>query len=278
VVNDVPKPDPFYVLNKHITYAFVAGDDEHVFLVGMPGCGKTTLPYQVAAITGRPVFKQSFQNDLESDEWIMSKEIDDTGTHWSTLPFVESLEYPYYAVLDEFNRLRRGGRLLMNRLLDKGGSMQLRDGREVWPHSQWRAVATDNTRGMGDGLDKFDGDVADISTTDRFGLMVEVPYLPQEDQVKLATNWFPQMNEEMAKEIVQFGEKVIAGYKVGTFPLPWTPRRMEKACKLALRYRNPTAGLRDAYFNFLAEDDERKACNQCLKDVGLATKYGNFGD
>lgn len=276
VVEAVPVRDVNYQWNKPAVYAFVVSDDEYAFLVGLPGSGKTTLPEQVAAITGRPCFVQSFSNDLEADEWLMSKEIDDTGTHWTTLPFVRWLEYPCYATLDEFNRLRRGGRLLMNRLLNDGGSMQLRDGREITPHAQWRAVATDNTRGMGDGLDKFDGDIADISTTDRFATMIEVEYLPQDQQIKLMMSWYPEMAEEMARDIVQFGEKVVTGYKSGTFPLPWTPRRMKKAGKLALRMRDPVAGLKNAYYNFLAEDRERGAANQILKDIGLARKFGEF--
>lgn len=272
----VPERDPNYQWNERVVYSFVAGDDEHRFLVGLPGSGKTSLPLQIAAVTGRPVFKQAFSNDLEADEWIMSKEINDTGTHWNVLPFVKSMEYPCYAILDEFNRLRRGGRLLMNQLLNEGGAMQLRDGREVVPHEQWRAVATDNTRGMGDGLDKFDGDIADISTTDRFGMMLEVGYLPANQQIKLIQSWLPAIHKDMATDIVKFGEKIITGYKSGVFPLPWTPRRMKKAAKLALRYRNVTAGLRDAYFNFLAEDDERAACNQVLKDIGVAARFGEF--
>lgn len=276
VVNSVPAKDDNYQWNKQVVYAFVAADDEHRFLVGLPGSGKTSLPMQVASVTGRPVFKQAFQNDLEADEWIMSKEIDDSGTHWNVLPFIKSMEFPFYAVLDEFNRLRRGGRLLMNQLLNDGGSMQLRDGREVTPHPKWRAIATDNTRGMGDGLDKFDGDIADISTTDRFGMMLEVEYLPVDQQVELVRAWFPDMDAEIAKYIVTFGEKIITGYKSGVFPLPWTPRRMNKAAKMAMRYRNPVLGIKAAYYNFLAEDDERKACNQCLKDTGLAKLFGEF--
>lgn len=276
VRNMVPIKDEAYVWNKQAVYEFVTSDDEHAFLVGYPGSGKTTLPLQVAAVTGRPVFKQSFQRDLEADEWLMSKEIDDSGTHWKVLPFVETLAYPFYSVLDEFNRLTRGGRLLMNRLLDEGGTLQLRDGREVVPHSMWRAVATDNTRGMGDGLDMFDGDVSDISTTDRFGIMLEIKYLSHDEQVELIKKWFPEFNDKMAIEIVQFGERVVAGFSKGVFPLPWTPRRMKKTCKLAMRYRNPVAALRSTYYNFLAEDSERKACNQILKDIGLARKYEEF--
>lgn len=272
----VPEKDKNYQWNKEVVYSFVSSDDEHAFLVGLPGSGKTTLPEQVGAVTGRPVFKQSFQNDLEADEWLMSKEIDDTGTRWHVLPFVKCLDYPVITILDEFNRLRRGGRLLMNPLLDVDGALQLRDGTAVKPHPKWRAVATDNTKGMGDGLDKFDGDIADISTTDRFGLMIEVEYLPKEQQVGLLKSWYPELDDDVAQMIVSFGERIITGYKTNVFPLPWTPRRMRKAGKFALRYRNVTKALRDCYFNFLAEDDERQACNQVLKDLGIASKFGEF--
>lgn len=270
----IPTQDPLYQWNKQITYSFVASDDEHAFLVGLPGSGKTTLPIQVAAVIGRPVFKQSFSQDLEADEWIMSKEIDETGTHWKTLPFIRSLAYPFYTVLDEFNRLRRGGRLLMNRLLEEGGSMQLRDGSEVVPHPEWRAIATDNTRGMGDGLDVFDGDVADISTTDRFGIMLEVGYLPHSQQVSLLLSW-EDIPPDVASSIVSFGTLVVGGFKSGSLPLPWTPRRMKKAAKLTKRYGNPVHALRDCYYNFLAEDDERGVASQYLRDCGLSS-YGDF--
>lgn len=272
----VPDRDPHYQWNLRIVYAFMVAEDEHTFLVGLPGSGKTTLPEQVAAVIGRPMFKQSFSQDLEADEWIMSKEIDDSGTHWKMLPFVESLSFPFYTVLDEFNRLRRGGRLLMNRLLEDGGTMQLRDGTEVSPHPEWRAIATDNTRGMGDGLDMFDGDVADISTTDRFGTMLEVGYLPMEQQIDLLISWYPDLDRGLAKYIVSFGVKVVEGFRKGSLPLPWTPRRMRKAGKLTLRYRNPVYALKDCYYNFLAEDEERRLLNQLLKDVGISSVFGEF--
>jgi len=278
VVAAVPKKEDFanYQPNKPALYAFCVADDEHAFLVGDPGSGKTSMPMYVAAHTGRPVFKQPFRNNMEEDDWIMSKEIDDKGTHWNVLPFVKFMSYPCYAVMDEINRLQRGGRILANQFLNEGGTLVLRDGTEVVPHEKWRAVATDNARGLGDGLDKFDGDIADISTLDRFGLMIQVDYLPADQQVELLMSWYPEMDSTMAQEIVQFGGKVITGYKAGAFPLPWTPRRMQKAGKLALRYRNPVEGLKAAYYNFLAEDDERQAANQVLKDIGLDRKFGEF--
>ena len=164
----------------------------------------------------------------------------------------------------------------MNRPLDENGTLQLPDGQEKVPHAEWRAVATDNTRGLGDGLDKFDGDVADISTTDRFGQMHEVDYLPREQQVELIMKWYPELTEPMAADIVVFGERVVTGYKAGVFPLPWTPRRMKKTGRLTLAYRNPVKALKTCYYNFLAEDKQRQACNQALKDSGLDKKYGEF--
>lgn len=272
----VPERDPDYMYNPLITYRFMAGDNRNVFLVGDPGSGKTTLPKEMAALTGRPMFKQSFSHDLEKDEWIASKEITDKGTEWNILDFVKTLRYPTYAVLDEFNRLHRGGRLLMNRLLDIGGTLQLPDGSEVRPDKNWRAIATDNTRGLGDGLDKFEGDVADISTTDRFGMMIEVPYLAEKAQRELVSNWVPELDKKIVAHIVKFGIGVAAAYKKGTLPLPWTPRRMRACAELSVMYRNPVHALYDVYYSFLAEDKHRQLCNQLLVDTGLAKMFNEF--
>lgn len=280
----VPSSDPHYQWNKAVTYAFVLNEQclltneemTHAFLVGMPGSGKTTLPFEVAAKTGRPVFKQSFREDLEPDEWILSKEIDSTGTHWKTLRFVETLSFPFYCVLDEFNRLRRGGRLEMNRLLDTNGTMQLRDGTEVKPHPKWRAVATDNTRGLGDGLAYFAGDVADISTTDRFGVMYEVGYLPLEQQVELVMAWFPNMHTDLANKLVQFGAKAAIGFKQDSLPLPFTPRRLKRVAQSTMLHRNPIEGIREGYYNFMAEDKHRQVIDKIVKDVGFPKEFGNL--
>lgn len=270
----LPEKDPSYVWNKRAVYDFLVSDDMHAFLVGLPGSGKTSLPYQVGAVTGRPVFKISFSQDLERDEWVESKEISDKGTEWRRLPFVDTLDYPFYVVLDEFNRLRRGGRLLLNRLLDFGGTMQLNDGSSVKPNNQWRAVATDNTRGLGDGLDKFDGDIADISTLDRFGVMVEVDYLSHNEQVGLIQSWESKIPHGVASAIVALGCRVVAAYKNNDLDLPWTPRRMREVCRLTMRYKNPVAAIRSVYYEFLPDDSQKKLVDQYINESEL----GIFGE
>ena len=84
------------------------------------------------------------------------------------------------------------------------------------------------------------------------------------------------MTDAMAADIVIFGERVVTGYNSGVFPLPWTPRRMKAAGRKALQYRNPVKAIKVSYFNFLAEDKQKQACNQALKDTGLDKKYGEF--
>ena len=271
----IPLPIP-YQWNKEVVYSFCATEGKHTQLVGKPGAGKTTLPQQVAAKTGRPVFVQSFRQGLEEDDWLAKQEINDKGTFLNVLPLVQGMAFPFYAVMDEFNRMSRGGRLLFNGLLHAGGSLRLPNGEKVTPVEGWRCVTTDNTKGFGDGLDIFDGDVNDISTTDRFALMIEVPYLPFDQQVEMLTDTVPYLPTEVAKDIVLFGSKVADGFDSGSLPLPWTPRRATAAGELTIKYKNLTKALKDSYFAFMPEDSEKQVLNQILRDVGIAKKFGEF--
>ena len=265
-----------YQWNKAAVYSFCCNDTKHTQLVGKPGSGKTTLPQQVAARTGRPVIVQSFRVGLEEDDWLARQEISNEGTFLRKLPLVLSMSFPFYAVMDEFNRMSRGGRLLFNGVLHTGGHLRLPDGECVVPDAGWRCVTTDNTKGFGDGLDMFDGDVNDISTTDRFALMIEIPYLPLDQQVAMLMDDVPELHKELANRIILFGEKIAAGFNTGELPLPWTPRRATAAGELTMKYRNVTKALKDCYFSFMPEDKEKKVVNQLLKDVGIAKLFGEF--
>lgn len=275
IVGLVPEPID-YQWNKEVVYSFCAAEGKHTQLTGQPGSGKTTLPQQVAARTGRPVIVQSFRQGLEEDDWLAKQEINSEGTFLTVLPLVKSMAYPCYAVMDEFNRMSRGGRLLFNGVLHDGGHLRLPNGDNVIPAEGWRCVTTDNTKGFGDGLDMFDGDVNDISTTDRFALMIEVPYLPHDQQVDMLVSSVPTLHRELAEMIVTFGSKVSEGFKDGLLPLPWTPRRAKAAGELTIHYRNCTKGLRDSYFAFLPEDSEKQLVNQILRDIGIADRFGGF--
>ena len=275
VMELVPNPIE-YQWNKDVVYSFCASEGKHTQLVGQPGSGKTTLPQQVAARTGRPVFVQSFRQGLEEDDWLAKQEINDKGTFLTVLPLVKSMDYPFYAVMDEFNRMSRGGRLLFNGVLHDGGHLRLPNGVNVTPVEGWRCVTTDNTKGFGDGLDMFDGDVNDISTTDRFSLMIEVPYLPHEQQVQMLVDSVPDLHVELAEMIITFGGKVRDGFDKGGLPLPWTPRRAKAAGELTLQYRSVTKALRDSYYAFMPEDAEKQLLNQVLRDVGIAARFGEF--
>ena len=265
-----------YQWNKEVVYSFCAAEGKHTQLTGQPGSGKTTLPQQIAARTGRPVIVQSFRQGLEEDDWLAKQEIADGKTFLTVLPLVKSMEYPCYAVMDEFNRMSRGGRLLFNGVLHKGGSLRLPNGDNVVPAEGWRCVTTDNTKGFGDGLDMFDGDVNDISTTDRFSLMIEVPYLPHKQQVDMLMSSVPTLHAKLAEMIVTFGSKISDAFNQGLVPLPWTPRRAEAAGHFTLKYRNVTRALQDSYYAFMPEDAEKQLCNQILRDLGISDDFGEF--
>jgi len=276
VVKDVPAVIE-YQWNKSAAYSYVCNYDKHVQLVGPPGSGKTTLPQQISARIGKPVVIQSFRQGLEEDEWLARTEISNEGTHLRILPVVNSMAYPYDAVMDEFNRMSRGGRLLWNGVLnDQGGLLRLPNGDEVVPVEGWRCVTTDNTKGFGDGLDMFDGDVNDISTTDRFALMIEVPYLPRNQQESILKGLIPDLPDDVTKDIVSFGLKISEAFNDGLLPLPWTPRRASATGTMALRYKNLTKALQDAYVSFMPEDKEKQLCNQLLKDLGISIRHGEF--
>ena len=167
--------------------------------------------------------------------------------------------------------------MLWNGVLnDQGGLLRLPNGDEVVPVEGWRCVTTDNTKGFGDGLDMFDGDVNDISTTDRFALMIEVPYLPRNQQESILKGLIPDLPDDVTKDIVSFGLKISEAFNDGLLPLPWTPRRASATGTMALRYKNLTKALQDAYVSFMPEDKEKQLCNQLLKDLGISTKHGEF--
>jgi MoxR-like ATPase len=267
--------DPHYIWPKEITYAFAVAmlDARAVAKVGPPGTGKTTFCEQWGAVTGKPVYIRSNFESQDTYDYLYKEDLRDGETVTTILPYLKSFKFPFLTVSDEHQRAPRGQQLLYNHVINEDGHMSLPN-QIIKPDPDWKFVTTDNTYGWGDGADEFQSFVCDMSTKTRFAMTLTYTRMESQSQVDLLMDRVPGLPEQVANQIINFGERVSAAYDRGELPMAWQARTAKAAGQQAIRFRNPVTALKYSYIEFLAEDAERQLCYQFFNELGMLDEWG----
>lgn len=197
----VPSLDPHYVFQPDPTRDFLLGitAGARIYLVGPTGSGKTTLPEQVAARTGRPFTRIQFHADMERMEL--------TGT-WAMVggemrflysALVLALQKPSMIVFDEFDSGNPGVTAIANAVLEgKPLVIPEKGGERIWPHENCIIVGTGNTKGMGDDTGLYQSTSnQSYATMNRFGMTIPIDYMPSDHEVSLLKRLYSQGPQAM---------------------------------------------------------------------------------
>lgn len=278
---DIPEADLDYIWPWNVTVelAMALEDGEKPLATGMPGTGKTAWSKNYAAVIKQPYLRFNMNGAIEPDSFLGKILVEDGSTVWKDGDFPKALKAGYFINIDEWTKMVAPVAMALQWLFEDEGKLRLYDKPEdnvVSPHEKVKIMLCDNSKGLGDGIDKFAAtNIQDSSTLDRFGVAVEFSYLAREQEISLIQSWESDLTHGMAEKIVMFSEMVRKAYNQGEVSLSFSPRTLKKASRYTLRYQDPSKGIGMTFFRKLSDDSERSAVNGFFGTV-FGSKYGDL--
>lgn len=266
-----------YMADPQLAYdaalAFATGSVTH--LVGWPGTGKSNgLPVLLAHKLGLPLLRLGLNkkgmglDDLVGRESIKQGENGPYTDHRDGV-LVRWIGHPCIILADEFSRANTEITNGLMSLMERGGCLivENRDSPVIKRHEHCWIIASDNVKGLGDGMDRgmVGTDQVDGAVLDRFEVTLEVDYLTESQNLALIQSWFPGFPESEARKIVKFGMLIQQGYKKGEMPLSFSPRSLKEVCRYACLHKDVAPAVRKVVLNKYAEEADISAIREFFR-------------
>jgi len=206
----VPEVDPTFHFDPEVCRALLAGyaQNRKVYLYGPHGSGKSSHIEQVAARLNWPCVRINLDGHVTRADLIGRDMVTLREGHQVTefVPgmLVWALERPVALILDEYDAGRPDVMFVVQRLLESHGKLTLLDqNRVITPHPAFRLFATANTAGQGDTSGLYVGTQAlNQAQMDRWHAVLELGYLPPEQEVAIVRARLPQLDAGKAQAMV----------------------------------------------------------------------------
>ena len=204
----------------------------NAWLTGHTGTGKSTFVSQICAYTGRMLARVNMDSGIERPDFVGSVEVttDDDGvqvTRFKDGVLPKAMQMPCVLLLDEYDAVRPDISYVMQPVLEGEPLRLLEDGgRMVYPHPDFRIMATANTVGSGDSSGMYASavKVQSRASINRFNTFIKVGYLPVCDEMKIVKKYAPNMSPEAGKMIENFVTYYRQGFLDGVIATPISPR------------------------------------------------------
>ena len=267
----VPDPDPNYVFNvaflKDVMMGYELGIPTYVW--GHMGTGKSSLHKQICALTNRPHLRVQHTFNTEESHIIGQKIVKDGEVVFELGPLPIAMKYGLTYVADEYDFAMPSVLSVYQPVLE-GEPLVIKEAdpenRVIFPHPDFRIVATGNTNGTGDETGLYQGtNIGNAANYERFGIVGQAEYLPkpQEKKVVALQGAIP---EEDAAELVEFATEIRKAYAAGKIGMTISPRALIRAAQIGSRRSDYRVGLQLAFSNRLSTVD-REVADQCAQRI-----------
>ncbi len=233
---NVPEIDKTYQFNAETTLAILAGfaHNRRVMIQGYHGTGKSTHIEQVAARLNWPCVRINLDShvsrvDLIGKDTIVLKEGKQI-TQWKEGLLPWSIQHPVALVFDEYDAGRPDVMFVIQRVLEAEGRLTLLDQNMIIrPHPAFRLFATTNTVGLGDTTGLYHGTQAiNQGQMDRWNIVVQLNYLPHDDEMNIMLAKFPKLKtaegKDMVDKMVRMADLTRQGFINGDLSTLMSPR------------------------------------------------------
>lgn len=258
----IPGTDPTFVWTDQARdVAEAIEHNERVFLYGPSGTGKSSLVRQIAAMVKRPVRRVSLNGETSVADFI---------GHWTVnqnketvfvkgiLP--QAMLEGHILQMDEVDAMQPEVGFILQQILEPHGHLLLTDtGEDITPHADFRLVATANTLGFGSdsGLYASGTHVLNFSWLDRWDVVVNIDYLPEDDEVKLLHSRHPAIKKDLLRCMVKAAGDLRQAHAQEQLTTVLTTRRLLALCARLERGNEFPRALQVCVLNKVPAEDSR---------------------
>jgi len=204
-----PKVDTYFIVDAEpmAALATAAEHETNVWLVGPAGSGKTSMPEQFAAYTGRPFTKIQFTKQTVVQELVGGMGAKDGSTFWKDGSLIAAMRRPGMVIfIDEPTVAPAGVQMIVQNVTDDHRTYTIHETGEVVKAAPGvMFIIADNTNGTGDESGQYAGtNQANTSLVNRFKRMVRVDYLSKQQETSALMNRCPGLPQAAAEHLTDF--------------------------------------------------------------------------
>jgi cobaltochelatase CobS len=260
-----------YVFPKDDTLAILmamSGKDP-MLLVGHTGTGKTSLIEQIAARLNYGVVKISYdgavtRHDIIGEWVIKGKEMQ---FQYGVIPLAFRTR-GVIILLDEWDAQNEETAFVLQRPLQKEDRkiFIVETNKLVAMHEENIIAATANTNGQGDdtGLYSQGTRVQSYAQLNRFQVTVRLNYLPAEEEKKMLSSYYPDLDEDEVESLVTAVNKVRDGFSNGQISVPLSTRDLINWSDKYIKFGDAMKGARYCFLNRMSAEDA-KVCEGIIQ-------------
>jgi len=268
----IPEKNPAYVPWGHYEdiEKFVNRQDFNtVYVTGLSGNGKTTMIEQACAKAGRELVRTNITAETDEDDLLGGFRLHNGSTVFVYGPVIEAMKRGAVLLLDEVD-LASDRIMCLQPVLEGKGIFLKKISQFIQPAPGFMVIATANTKGDGNGDDRFVGTrVQNEAFLDRFGFTYEQEYAPRTVETRIIIKQMSTLgcrDDDFANYLTRWAETIRKGFAEGALDKIISTRRLgdivrafsifndkEKAIRLALaRFDKET---QDAFYNLYTKID-----------------------
>ena len=257
----VPEVDAAYRFNPDATLAILVGfqRNKRVLVQGLHGSGKSTHIEQVAARLNWPCIRvnldgQMSRLDLIGKDIVVVRDGDQvTEFAEGILPW--ALQRPVALVFDEYDAGRPDVMFVIQRVLERAGSLTLLDqNRVIRPHPYFRLLATANTVGLGNLNGLYHGTQRlNHAQIDRWDIVAALNYLPANEEIAIVQARVPELagasDAKLIAAMVALAGLTREGFRAGDLSTLMSPRTVIMWAENVQLFRDVDAAFRVSFLN-----------------------------
>lgn len=208
------------VTGKHFLPSYIAGES---------GNGKSESIRQACAKSKRELVYFNVTNETTEEDLMGSFILEDGNMVWKDGPVIIAMRRGAVLLLDECDNLSTSAMTLQSVLQNEPYYVK-KTNEMVEPQEGFTVVATANTKGDGDGGDRFIGaNVLNEAFLERFNIVYTQEYPPLNIEMKILQNY--SKDNKLCAKLVRWANVIRKGYYDGSIERCLTTRRLIQIVK-----------------------------------------------
>lgn len=225
-----------------------------MYITGLSGNGKTLSVQQACAKHNRELIHINITNGTIEDDLLGCFVLEDGNMIWKDGPVLIAMRRGAVLLLDEIDNIGTEAMCLQEVLQNKPVYIK-KTNEIVYPKSGFNIIGTANTKGSGEGIDKFVGaNVLNDAFLERFNVVFEQEYPEPDIEAKILDKVC--QDKRFMVNIIRWANETRTAYNNGSISGCITTRRLVQICQNLNVFGDKITSIQYAINRFLKEDVE----------------------